>query len=178
MYKTLYFWHPSLPTGVKYCFISMNSPSFHAMYMELAHTMSLRSHCVKCKVGAVITKDTRVVATGYNGPPERTYNCDEQWPEKGCPRSIRGGCLLALHAEQNAILFALKNSIELEGSTLYVTLAPCLPCARLIYSSGITSVFYRDLYAEYKNLPKEEGLEFLEELGVKLVHYKSQHATT
>ncbi len=140
--------------------------------MDLAVNLSRRSHCVKRQVGAVIAKDTRIVSLGYNGPPSGTYNCDEKWPEEGCPRSERGGCSLALHAEENAILYAAKNKVDLQGSTLYVTLSPCLPCARMIYTSGIKKVFYLHSYAEYKGLEKDEGVDFLQTFGVEVIKYK------
>lgn len=144
--------------------------------MDLAINLSRRSHCVKRQVGAVIAKDTRIVSLGYNGPPSGTYNCDEKWPEEGCPRSERGGCSLALHAEENAILYAAKNKVDLHGATLYVTLSPCLPCARMIYTSGIKKVFYLNSYAEYKGLKKDEGIDFLKTFGVEVVKYaKNEH---
>src|SRR5690349_25070706 len=115
----------------------MHRPTFDEIYMELAQNLSRKSHCVKAKVGAVLTKDTRIVSLGYNGPPAGTHNCDEEWPETGCPRSSNGTCSLALHAEENAILYAAKNKIPLEEATLYVTLSPCLSCARIIYTTGI-----------------------------------------
>ena len=147
-------------------------PTFEEIYMKLAHDLAKRSHCIKMKVGAVIAKDTRVVATGHNGPPEGRANCDERWPMQGCPRSARGGCALALHAEQNAILFALKNNIDLQGATLYLTLSPCLPCARMIFAVGIQQVFYSHSYASFKKTTTEEGLDFLRGLDVKVIHYQ------
>jgi dCMP deaminase len=141
-------------------------PSFGSIFMNLASDLSLRSHCVKAQVGAVLTKDTRIISIGYNGPPAGTHNCDEEWPDTGCPRDARGSCSLALHAEENAILYAVKNGAALQGSTLYVTLSPCLPCARLIYSSGIGKVFYKHSYAEYKGLAYDEGVDFLNRFGV------------
>jgi hypothetical protein len=83
-------------------------PSFDEIYMDLAEKLALRSHCVKAQVGAVLTKDTRIVSLGYNGPPAGTHNCDIEWPETGCPRDSKGSCSLALHAEQNAILYVCK----------------------------------------------------------------------
>ncbi|MEM7362217.1 MAG: dCMP deaminase family protein [Bacteroidota bacterium] len=150
----------------------MSKLSFDQIYMNLAEGLAQRSHCIKRKVGAVITQKTRVIATGYNGPPEGTHNCDEEWPTRGCPRTVRGGgCSLALHAEQNAILFALKSKVDLQGSTLYITLSPCLPCARMIFSAGIIKVVYRDSYASFKGLDVEEGIVFLENLGVEVIRY-------
>src|ERR1035437_3318712 len=90
-------------------------PSFDEIYMELAENLGLRSHCVKAKVGAVLTKDTRIISLGYNGTPAGTHNCDIEWPEVGCPRDSKGSCSLALHAEMNAILYASKNNVPIEG---------------------------------------------------------------
>ncbi len=145
----------------------MTKPSFDHIFMNLAIDLAKRSHCVKAQVGAVLTKDTRIISIGYNGPPSGTHNCDEEWPETGCPRDARGSCSLALHAEENAILYAVKNGARLEGATLYTTLSPCLPCARLIYSAGVEKVLFVKSYAAYKGLPSDEGVDFLNRFGVK-----------
>lgn len=149
----------------------MSKIGFDELYMELAENLAKKSHCVKAKVGAVISKDTRIISLGYNGPPAGTHNCDEEWPETGCPRDRKGGCSLALHAEANAILYAAKNQITLEHATLYVTLAPCLPCARIIYTTGIRKVIYKNSYAAYKGIDVEEGVEFLKRFGVEVIHF-------
>lgn len=141
--------------------------------MNLASELARRSHCVKAQVGAVLTKDTRIISIGYNGPPAGTHNCDEEFPEAGCARDAKGSCSLALHAEENAILYASKNGADLEGSTLYVTLSPCLPCARLIFSSGIKKVLYRNSYAAYKGLASDEGVDFLNRFGVETLQISS-----
>lgn len=151
--------------------IQLVKPSFDDIYMELATNLSLKSHCVKAKVGAVLTKDTRIISLGYNGPPAGTHNCDEVWPNDGCPRDSKGSCSLALHAEQNAILYAAKNNVSIEGSTLYVTLSPCISCARVIYTIGIKKIIYLDSYAEYKKLEVDEGVEFLKKFGVQVERY-------
>lgn len=152
----------------------MSRPSFDEIYMHLAEQLALRSHCVKMKVGAVLTKDTRIISLGYNGPPAGTHNCDEEWPETGCPRDSKGSCSLALHAEQNAILYAAKNKVDMEGATLYVTLAPCIACARVIFSIGIKKVIYKNSYAEYKGIGIEEGVEFLKRFGVEVEKWKGE----
>jgi dCMP deaminase len=141
-------------------------PSFDHIYMNLALDLSKRSHCVKAHVGAVLTKETRIISIGYNGPPKGTHNCDEEWPEHGCARDSKGSCSLALHAEENAILYAVKNGANLEGATLYTTLSPCLPCARLIFSAGIKQVYFKYSYAEYKKIASDEGVDFLNRFGV------------
>ena len=144
----------------------MTKLSFDHIFMNLATDLAKRSHCVKAQVGAVLAKDTRIISIGYNGPPAGTHNCDEEWPETGCARDARGSCSLALHAEENAILYAVKNGANLEGATLYTTLSPCLPCARLIFSAGVKHVYYMKSYAEYKGLPSDEGVDFLNRFGV------------
>lgn len=144
----------------------MTKLSFDHIFMNLATDLALRSHCVKAQVGAVLAKDTRIISIGYNGPPAGTHNCDQEWPQTGCPRDARGSCSLALHAEENAILYAVKNGANLEGATLYTTLSPCLPCARLIFSAGIKKVYFMKSYAAYKGLPSDEGVDFLNRFGV------------
>lgn len=149
----------------------MAKPSFDVIYMELAEKLAKRSHCVKMHVGAVLTKDTRIVSLGYNGPPAGTHNCDEEWPAEGCPRDSKGSCSLALHAEQNAILYASKNNVSVEGATLYITLSPCIACARIIFTTGIKKVIYLNSYAEYKKIPSDEGVDFLKKFGVKVMRF-------
>ena len=151
----------------------MSKPSFDVIYMELAQKLAQRSHCVKMHVGAVLTKDTRIVSLGYNGPPAGTHNCDVEWPEHGCPRDSKGSCSLALHAEQNAILYASKNNVSVEGSTLYITLSPCIACARIILTTGIRKVIYLNSYAEYKKIPSDEGVDFLKKFGVDVVQFST-----
>jgi dCMP deaminase len=146
-------------------------PSFEYIFMNLASDLAQRSHCVKAQVGAVLTKDTRIISIGYNGPPAGTHNCDEEWPETGCPRDSKNSCSLALHAEENAILYAVKNGADLNGSTLYLTLSPCLACARIIFSSGIKKVWFKNSYAEYKGLLNDEGVDFLNKFGVETLKY-------
>ncbi len=149
----------------------MNRPDFDDIYMELAVNLAKRSHCIKKHVGAVLTKDTRIISIGYNGPPAGTHNCDVEFPSEGCARDSKGSCSLALHAEQNAILYAVKNNSSVEGSTLYVTLSPCLACARIIFSMGISKVVYLFSYAEYKGIGSDEGVDFLAKFGVKVQRY-------
>jgi dCMP deaminase len=139
--------------------------------MNLATDLAQRSHCVKAQVGAVLTKDTRIISIGYNGPPPGTHNCDEEFPGVGCPRDSKNSCSLALHAEENAILYAVKNGATLEAATLYLTLSPCLSCARLIFSSGIKKVWFKNSYAEYKGLPSDEGVDFLNKFGVETLKF-------
>lgn len=152
----------------------MKKLSFNEIYMELAEKLATRSHCVKASVGAVLTKDTRIISLGYNGPPAGTHNCDVEWPGVGCPRDSKGSCSLALHAEQNAILYAAKNNVSMQGATLYVTLSPCISCARVIFTTGIKKVYFKDSYAAFKGIPTDEGVDFLRRFGVEVVQYTKE----
>jgi dCMP deaminase len=149
----------------------MSRPTFDDIYMDLAVRLADRSHCVKIKVGAVLTQDTRIISLGYNGPPAGTHNCDEEWPEAGCARDRKGGCSLAIHAEENAILYAAKNNVQVDGATLYVTLSPCLACARVIFTTGIKKVVFLKSYAAYKGIEIDEGVEFLRKFNVEVEQY-------
>ncbi|PZX55387.1 dCMP deaminase [Algoriphagus ratkowskyi] len=152
--------------------LKMIRPDFDDIYMELAVNLAKRSHCIKKHVGAVLTKDTRIISIGYNGPPAGTHNCDVEFPVHGCATDSKGSCSLALHAEQNAILYAVKNNTAVEGSTLFVTLSPCLACARIIFSMGISRVIYLYSYAEYKGIGSDEGVNFLRKFGVQVDKYE------
>ena len=148
-------------------------PRFDDIFMELAVNLAKRSHCIKAQVGAVLARETRIISIGYNGPPAGTHNCDEEFPGVGCPRDSKGSCSLALHAEQNAILYAAKNGSEIEGATIYVTLSPCIACARIIYSMKIARVVFLHSYAEYKGIGSDEGVEFLRRFGVTVERYSA-----
>lgn len=153
-------------------------PRFDDIFMELAVNLAKRSHCIKAQVGAVLTKDTRIISIGYNGPPPGTHNCDEEFPGVGCPRDSKGSCSLALHAEENAILYAAKNGSEVAGATLYVTLSPCIACARTIYTMKIERVIFLHSYAQYKCIPSDEGVDFLRRFGVNVVRYVATEGVT
>lgn len=152
----------------------MKRPEFDDIYMELAVNLAKRSHCIKRHVGAVLAKDTRIISIGYNGPPAGTHNCDVEFPETGCSKDSKGSCSLAIHAEQNAIMYAVKNKASVEGSTLYTTLSPCMACARIIYSMGIEKVVYLKSYAEYKGIELDEGIDFLDKFGVQTEKYMGE----
>jgi dCMP deaminase len=100
---------------------------------------------VKRKVAAVITRDRRIISTGYNGTPRGTLNCNEG----GCPRCnsfAEGGtaldeCLCS-HGEENAITQAAYHGVILKGGTIYTTMSPCLMCTKMIINAGLDEVVY------------------------------------
>lgn len=125
-------------------------PSWDEYFMEIAKVVSRRSNCSRRSVGAVLEKNHHILSAGYNGTPRRVENCFAG----GCPRcsgKVASGthldeCLCA-HAEQNAICQAACFGVPIEGSTIYVTISPCLTCAKLIINAGIREVVYGGDYA-------------------------------
>lgn len=143
--------------------------TFDAIFMSLTMQLAQCSHCVKKKVGTVLTKESRIISIGYNDPPPGAYQCDEICPKTGCAGNTKGSCFLAINAKQNAALYALTNQINVQDGVPYTTLSPFLPCAHMIFSVGIKKVVYKDSYAAYKNVAYEEGLHFLHEFVVTIV---------
>ncbi len=114
-------------------------------FMRIALLVRERSCCFHRKVGAVIVKNNRILATGYNQPPSGFPHCEQI----GCIRDdlgIKSGenqeVCYALHAEQNALMQAARFGIATEGAVMYVTHKPCSVCARLIINAGIKRVVY------------------------------------
>ncbi|MEN9207698.1 MAG: dCMP deaminase family protein [Gloeomargarita sp. GMQP_bins_120] len=120
-------------------------PSWDEYFLMLAKLAATRSTCLALPVGAVIVKQRQVLATGYNGPPSGSPHCTAQgFCYPGLPRCDLSRSLpsRAIHAEANAIAQAARYGISTEGATIYVTLAPCLACLKLIISAGIREVVY------------------------------------
>jgi dCMP deaminase len=129
-------------------------------YMKVAETFAELSSARRLHVGAVIVKDDRIISIGYNGMPTGwDNNCEDEF------LSEDGSLMLktkpeTLHAETNAIAKLAKSTESGDDAVLFVTHAPCLDCGKLVYQSGIRTVFYRDEYRDTK------GIEFLKKAGV------------
>jgi dCMP deaminase len=141
-------------------------PSWDEYFMSIARVVASRSNCVKRKVAAVITKDRRIISTGYNGTPRGTVNCNEG----GCPRCnafAEGGtrldeCLCS-HGEENSITQAAYHGVSVQGGTLHTTFSPCLTCTKMIINAGLMEVVYNASYPL-----GETSLDLLREAGVKV----------
>lgn len=133
----------------------MIRPSREEQLMLQAMIASLRSTCGRRKVGAVIASGGRPLSAGYAGPPSGFPHCDA-----ACLASSSGGCSRTIHAEQNAIAYAARKGVSVEGAELYCTLSPCKECAKLIINSGIVSVYY---WEEYRD---PSGVQLLKESGI------------
>jgi dCMP deaminase len=138
-------------------------------YMKTAQTFSELSHARRLHVGAIIVKDDRIISIGYNGMPSGwDNNCEDETVElySGFEGAIHHTVLKTkpevLHAETNAIAKLAKSTESGNGASLFVTHSPCLDCAKLIYQSGISSVYYRESYRS------DDGVKFLEKSGVKV----------
>lgn len=143
-------------------------------YMNIAFAVSLRSTCLRRKVGSIIVKDNRILATGYNGSPHGMENCINK-PDL-CYRSkhnIPSGKDLHLcranHSEVNAIMSALKTGENLQGAAIYVTTSPCSNCAKMIIQSGISEVYYIEGYEDIfsNSLFAEAGISLTKVDGSK-----------
>lgn len=115
-------------------------PTHDEMFMAMAHLVASRSTCNRGKIGAVIVEDRRPISIGYNGAPPGVKHCTDVgcMPEDGCERTI--------HGEANAIAWAARRGISVEGSTMYSTYSPCRMCANLIIASGISRFVYDNEY--------------------------------
>ena len=116
-------------------------PSRDKTLMEVAKVFARRSTC-KVKVGAVLVKEGRVIATGYNGSPPGQPHCIDE----GCILDNTHRCTRTIHAEINVILMAARYGISTEGAILYCTTAPCPNCSKLLTNSGIVAVVYDKIY--------------------------------
>ena len=147
----------------------MRRPDWDEYFMLYAEIAKLRSNCMTRHVGAVIVKENRQIATGYNGTPSGIKNCFEG----GCLRckeriqgNVRSGdqldrCLCT-HAEANAIMqCALFRTGSTKGSTLYSTFAPCLECSKMAISVGISRIVILDSYPE-------DGISILKQASVEI----------
>lgn len=125
--------------------------SWDDYFKRLSKVIAERSTCIHRKVGALIVKDKRILATGYNQPPSGFPHCDQIScirDDLNIPSGKNQEICYGLHAEQNALMQAAKFGISTEGATIYVTHKPCSVCARLIINAGIKRVVYIDGYPD------------------------------
>jgi dCMP deaminase len=141
-------------------------PGWDDYFMSIACVVASRSNCVKRKVAAVVTRDRRIISTGYNGTPRGVRNCNEG----GCARcgsfgpggEDLGECVCS-HGEENAIIQAAYHGVSVRGGTMYTTFCPCLLCTKMIINCGLGEVVYN---AEYPM--GEFSLSLLREAGVEV----------
>ncbi len=141
-------------------------PSWDEYFMSITDLVATRSTCLRRKVGAVLVKGKRILATGYNGAPSGLRHC----MEIGClrerlniPSGQRHELCRALHAEQNVLIQAAYHGISVAGSVLYCTNLPCVICTKMLINAGVTTIYYREGYAD------DLSREMLDEAEIRLV---------
>lgn len=130
--------------------------------MAMAKVVSLRSTCTRLNVGAIIVRDNRIIASGYNGSVEDSAHCIDE----GC-YIVNNHCVRTVHAEMNALLQCARFGVRTEGTEMYVTHFPCLQCSKHIIQAGIKKIYYE---FDYKNDPL--ALELLNEANVAVEQVK------
>ena len=147
--------------------MSEKRPGWDECFASITKQVATRSTCLRRKVGAIIVKDKRILATGYNGAPKGIKNCLDRGTclreELGVPSGQRHEICRALHAEQNAIIQAAYHGVSIMDSVIYTTTQPCVLCSKMLINSGIRKIYY---FIDY---PDELALELLNEAGIELV---------
>ena len=140
-------------------------PTWDEYFLGIADLISKRSTCLRRSVGAVLVKDKRILATGYNGAPSKITHCEAA----GCireklkvPSGERHELCRGLHGEQNAFLQAALHGTSLKGASLYSTTQPCIICAKMIINAGIKEIIIKGDY------PDKMSKELLREAKVKI----------
>ena len=136
--------------------MSMNSmkPKHRYAHMRAAYAYAMCSTAQRLKVGCVLVKDHRIISIGYNGTPSGWSNDCEDDDNHTKPEVI--------HAEANAVAKLARSNESGEGSVAFITHAPCLSCAKMLYSAGVIEVVYAHPYKS------KEGIQFLEKCGIKV----------
>ena len=119
-------------------------------FINIAKEIASASKCVSKQVGAVIVKDGRILSTGYNGTPSGYTNCCDYWDGEYTSEHHEWSKTYEIHAEMNAIIWAAREGISINGATIYVTLEPCSDCSKNIIATGIKRIVYAKSY-EYTN---------------------------
>ncbi|OPZ90425.1 MAG: tRNA-specific adenosine deaminase [candidate division TA06 bacterium ADurb.Bin417] len=141
-------------------------PGWDQYFMEIARLVATRSTCLRRDVGAVLVRDKRLLATGYNGAPSGLAHCLAIGclrEKLGIPSGERQELCRGLHAEQNAIIQAALHGIPVVGATAYVTCQPCVTCAKMLINCHVKRIVIAGDY------PDEFARRMLEEAGVEVV---------
>jgi len=145
-------------------------PDWDKYFMDITFLVATRGTCLRRKVGAILVKNKRILATGYNGAPRGLKHCGER--ESGClrtqlniPSGERHEISRAVHAEQNAIIQAAVYGFSIEGAICYTTNHPCVLCTKMLINAGIVEIVYAEGY------PDELSAQLLAESGMKVRQY-------
>ncbi|HCC55450.1 MAG TPA: cytidine deaminase [Desulfobulbaceae bacterium] len=126
-------------------------PSWDEYFMSITEMVAQRSTCLRRKVGAILVRDKRIIATGYNGAPAKVSHCLDIGclrEQQGIPSGERHELCRGLHAEQNSIIQAALHGFSVEGATLYCTNMPCAICSKMLINARIEKIYYKEGYAD------------------------------
>ncbi len=140
-------------------------PSWDDYFWTITNDVAERSTCMRRHVGAIIVKDRRILATGYNGAPTGIEHCLTAGclrEKLGIPSGQQHELCRGTHAEQNAVIQAAKHGVSIDGATVYCTNQPCVVCAKILINAGIAEVVYSNPY------PDELAEEMLDEAGIRM----------
>lgn len=147
---------------------SYHRPSWDEYFMKIVEMVGSRGSCDRGRAGCVVTRDKRIISTGYAGSPVGLPHCDEVGHEMHMVTHADGTqtrhCIRTTHAEQNVICEAARMGIALEGGTLYCKMTPCYTCAKMIINAGIKRVACAQDYhasTRSKEIFQEAGIEFI-----------------
>lgn len=146
----------------------MPRPTWDEYFMAITDQVAQRATCTRRQIGAVLVKDKRILATGYNGVPAGLAHCDEVGclrEQRGIPSGTQHELCRGIHAEQNAVIQAARHGIAIDGATVYSTHQPCVLCAKILINSGVKEIVFREPY------PDELASEMLAEAGIRPRRY-------
>lgn len=138
-------------------------------FINIAHEIASASKCVSKQVGAVIVRDGRILSTGYNGTPAGYKNCSDYWNGEYTDEHHEWSKTYEIHAEMNAIIWAARQGISIDGGTIFVTLEPCSECSKNLMAAGIKRIVYDKAY-EHTN--SEVVSKFIKDNGVVIEQLK------
>lgn len=159
-----------LPGSMTSKMAEQQRPSWHEYFLSITQHVATRSTCTRRKVGAIIVRDKRIIATGYNGVPAGIRHCDVVGclrDELQVPSGERHELCRGLHAEQNAIIQASSHGVSIAGSTLYCTNMPCSICSKMLINAKIKTICYAEGY------PDALADSMLAEAGIEVVKLDS-----
>ncbi len=146
---------------------TFSRPSWDEYFQTITRDVADRSTCIRRHVGAIIVKDKRILATGYNGAPSGLNHCLTTGclrEELGIPSGQKHELCRGAHAEQNAVIQAARYGVPIDGATVYCTNQPCIVCAKILINAGVEKIIYENSY------PDELSEQMIKEAGIELVH--------
>ncbi|HLS22480.1 MAG TPA: ComE operon protein 2 [Pseudogracilibacillus sp.] len=145
----------------------MERISWHEYFLSQAKLISLRSTCTRLSVGAILVRNNRLIASGYNGSVDDSSHCIDE----GC-LIVDNHCVRTVHAEMNALLQCARFGVATDETTLYVTHFPCLHCTKHLIQAGIKEIFYEH---DYRN--NDTAIQLLEEANIPVTQVPVERVT-